>query len=54
VLLWSEAAFKSRWVMAEIFMALHLERFIIHRVLDTTPLPQFLANVAYLDHQRDK
>jgi TIR domain-containing protein len=54
VLLWSEAAFKSRWVMAEIFMALYLERFIIPCVLDTTPLPQFLANAAYLDHQRDK
>jgi hypothetical protein len=53
VLLWSEDAFKSRWVMAEIFMALYLERFIIPCVLDATPLPQFLANAAYLDRQRD-
>jgi hypothetical protein len=54
VLLWSEAAFASRWVMAEIFMAFYLERFIIPCVLDTTPLPQFLSNTAYLGHQRDK
>jgi hypothetical protein len=54
VLLWSETAFKSRWVMAEIFTAFYLERFIIPCVLDTTPLPQFLANAAYLDRQRDK
>jgi TIR domain len=54
VLLWSEAAFKSRWVMAEIFMAFYLERFIIPCVLDATPLPQFLASAAYLDYQRDK
>ena len=54
VLLWSEAAFASRWVMAEIFTAFYLERFIIPCVLDATPLPQFLSNTAYLDHQRDK
>ena len=54
VLLWSEAAFKSRWVMAEIFTAFYLKRFIIPCVLDTTRLPQFLANAAYLDRQREK
>lgn len=54
VLLWSKAAFESRWVMAEMFTALYLERFIIPCVLDKTPLPQFLANVAYLDRRRDK
>jgi hypothetical protein len=55
VLLWSEAAAsKSRWVMAEIFTAFYLERFIIPCVLDPTPLPQFLASAAYLDRQRDK
>jgi hypothetical protein len=54
VLLWSKAAFESRWVMAEMFMAFYLERFIVPCVLDTTPLPQFLSNTAYLDHQRDK
>src|SRR5262249_41278294 len=54
VLVWSESAFNSRWVMSEIFTAFYLERFIIPCVLDETPLPQFLANSAYLDHQRDK
>jgi TIR domain len=53
VLLWSEAAFKSRWVMAEMFTAIYLNRFIIPCVLDSTPLPQFLANNAYLDRKRD-
>jgi len=53
VLLWSEAAYKSRWVMAEIFTAFHLNRFIIPYVLDATPLPQFLAGSAYLSLKRD-
>ena len=54
VLLWSEAASKSRWVMAEIFTAFHLDRFIIPYVLDATPLPQFLAGSAYLSLKRDQ
>ena len=54
VLLWSRAASQSRWVMAEIFTAFHLDRFIIPCVLDETPLPQFLQNTAYLNHQRDQ
>jgi TIR domain len=53
VLLWSKAAFKSRWVMAEMFTAIYLDRFIIPCVLDSTPLPQFLANAAYLNRKRD-
>jgi hypothetical protein len=53
VLFWSENASKSRWVMAEIFTAFHLNRFIIPYVLDATPLPQFLANSAYLSLKRD-
>ncbi|HVW77195.1 MAG TPA: TIR domain-containing protein [Alloacidobacterium sp.] len=53
ILLWSEAASQSRWVMAEIFTAFHLHRFIIPYVLDATPLPQFLANSAYLSLKRD-
>jgi TIR domain len=53
ILLWSEAASKSRWVMAEMFTAFHLDRFIIPYVLDATPLPQFLANSAYLSLKRD-
>src|SRR5579862_847577 len=54
VLLWSHAASQSRWVMAEIFTAFHLDRFIIPYVLDETPLPQFLQNTAYLHRQRDE
>ena len=54
VLLWSVAAFQSRWVMAEMFTAFHLRRFIIPCALDATPLPQFLGNAAYLDRRRDK
>jgi TIR domain len=54
VLLWSKAASQSRWVMAEIFTAFHLDRFIIPCVLDETPLPQFLQNAAYLNRQRDQ
>jgi tetratricopeptide (TPR) repeat protein len=54
VLVWSEAASNSRWVMAEMFTALHSGRFIIPCVLDSTPLPQFLQNTAWLDRRRDK
>ena len=54
VLLWSKAASQSRWVMAEMFAAFHLDRFIIPCVLDETPLPQFLQNTAYLNRQRDQ
>jgi len=54
VLLWSQPALESRWVMAEIFTAFHLNRFIIPCVLDATPLPQFLQNTAYLNRQRDQ
>lgn len=53
VLLWSKAASRSRWVMAEVFVAFHQNRFIIPCVLDRTPLPQFLGNAAYLDRRRD-
>ena len=54
LLLWSKAASKSRWVMAEILVAFHLGRYIIPCVLDETPLPQFLGNTIYLDRQREK
>jgi hypothetical protein len=54
VLLWSKAAAESRWVMAEIFTAVYLDRFIVPVVLDKAALPQFLANGAYLDRKRDK
>ena len=53
-LLWSKAGAKSRWVMAEMFTAFHLGRFIIPIVLDATPLPQFLQNAAYLSAERDR
>src|SRR5438046_2030321 len=49
VLVWSEAAHLSRWVMAELFTAFHLGRFIIPVVIDATLLPLFLRNAAYLD-----
>ena len=54
VLVWSEAALLSRWVMAELFTSFHLDRFIIPCVFDSTALPHFLRNSAYLDRQRDK
>ena len=54
VLVWSKAASESRWVMAEMFTALHSGRYIIPCVLDRTPLPQFLQNTAWLDRRRDK
>jgi hypothetical protein len=54
VLLWSEDACRSRWVMAEMFTAFHLDRLIIPCALDATPLPQFLQNSLYLDRKRDK
>jgi len=53
VLVWSKAASKSRWVIAELLTAFHLGRFIIPCVLDRTPLPQFLGNAAYLDQKRE-
>ncbi|HUJ23400.1 MAG TPA: toll/interleukin-1 receptor domain-containing protein [Bryobacteraceae bacterium] len=54
VLLWSEDAYRSRWVMAEMFTAFHLSRLIIPCVIDETPLPQFLENSVYLDRRRDE
>lgn len=53
VLVWSKAASKSRWVIAELLTAFHLGRFTIPCVLDRTPLPQFLGNAAYLDQKRE-
>src|SRR5436309_3138120 len=41
-LIWSRTAAASRWVISEILMAFHLNRFIIPCVIDHTPLPQFL------------
>jgi TIR domain len=54
VLVWSKAASNSRWVMAEMFTALHSGRFIVPCVLDRTPLPQFLQNTAWLERRRDR
>jgi hypothetical protein len=54
VLLWSKSARRSRWVMMEIIVAFHLKKFIVPCVLDDTPLPQFLANSAYLDRRRER
>jgi hypothetical protein len=54
VLVWSKSAAGSRWVIAELLTAFHVGRFIIPCVLDATPLPQFLRNLAYLDRKRDR
>jgi hypothetical protein len=54
VLLWSEAASRSRWVAAEIFTAFHLGRFIIACEVDATPPPYFLANTVRVDLRRDE
>jgi TIR domain len=54
VLVWSKAAANSRWVMAEMFTAYYLGRFIIPCVLDDTAVPQFLANAVFLDRRREK
>ena len=49
VLVWSEAASRSRWVSAEILTAFHLGRFILPCVADDTPLPQLFGHPVYLD-----
>ena len=49
VLVWSEAASRSRWVSAEILTAFHMDRFILPCVADDTPLPQFFGHPVYLD-----
>ncbi len=54
VLIWSEHANRSRWVMAELFTAFHLGRLIVPCILDDTPLPHFLQNGAFLDSRRYK
>jgi hypothetical protein len=54
VLVWSDAAARSFWVMAELFTGFHLDRFIIPCVVDAAPLPLSLKTTAYLDRTRDK
>ena len=49
VLVWSEAASRSRWVSAEILTAFHMDRYILPCVTDDTPLPQFFRHLVYLD-----
>jgi hypothetical protein len=49
VLVWSEAASRSRWVSAEILTAFHMDRYILPCVTDDTPLPQFFGHPVYLD-----
>jgi TIR domain len=48
VLLWSEAAAASRWVITEWLTAYHVGRFIIPCSLDATPLPQCLQTAIRL------
>jgi len=49
VLLWSKAAAKSRWVIAELITAFHLNRFVVACARDDARLPYFLQNTIYLD-----
>jgi hypothetical protein len=49
VLVWSQAAARSRWVSLEILTAFHLDRFIVPCIIDATPLPEFLQQTVHLD-----
>lgn len=49
LLIWSEAASKSRWVELEWTNALSLDKVIIPCRLDKTPLPAILANKTFID-----
>ena len=52
VLVWSEAAARSRWVSFEILTAFHFDRVILPCVTDDTPLPALLSQVVYVDLRR--
>lgn len=54
VLVWSEAASKSRWVAAEILTSFHLDRFIVPCVVDAAGLPQFLSRSIFIDLRRSR
>jgi tetratricopeptide (TPR) repeat protein len=54
VLLWSQAAAKSRWVAAEVMTAFHLNRFTLACVRGNLELPYFLQNTIYLKLQLRK
>jgi tetratricopeptide (TPR) repeat protein len=54
VLVWSEAAAKSRWVAAEILTSFHLDRFIVPCTVDDTALPQFLSRSIFINLQRSR
>lgn len=49
LLLWSDAASKSHWVELEWTNAISLKKKIIPCLLDSTNLPEILANTLYLD-----
>jgi hypothetical protein len=49
VLVWSEAAARSRWVSFEILTAFHFDRFILPCVTDNTPLPAFLEHTLHVN-----
>jgi hypothetical protein len=53
VLLWSQAALKSRWVAAELLTAFHLGRYIVPCTWDDTPLPYFLTKSLYVNVTHD-
>lgn len=52
VLLWSEPASQSRWIVSEILTAFHLGRFILPCAVDDTPYPYFLGRNIFLDLSR--
>ncbi len=52
VLLWSDAASRSRWVNSEWLMALHQDIFVLPCALDEIPLPQCLQNSVWLNLRR--
>src|SRR5215470_1667257 len=54
VLIWSEAAKKSPWVITEILTAFHLDRFILPYTLDATEFPQFLSRSIHGDLRKER
>ena len=52
LLLWSNAAARSRWVAAELLTAHHLDRFVLAGVCDPAKPPLFLQSTIYLDLRR--
>jgi hypothetical protein len=54
VLIWSEAAKLSPWVITEILTSFHLDRFIVPCAIDRTEFPQFLSRSVHIDLAKDR